>query len=57
MFLLVLAHPDSPVQRAIKQLCVCACSGSNSCLSQKNMSKLTQSYESQPKIKISHTTM
>jgi len=23
MFLLVSAHPDSPGQRAIKQLCVC----------------------------------
>ena len=25
MFLLVLAHPGSPGQRAIKRLCVCVC--------------------------------
>jgi len=25
MFLLVLAHPGSPVQRAVKRLCVCVC--------------------------------
>jgi len=25
MFLLVLAHPGSPGQRAVKRLCVCVC--------------------------------